>query len=169
MGSAIVVIDLPESTSPEVAARLLNAPGESYFLVQVLPVSGGHRAYLRRYKQTLPTKAETAKAAGAAVDDVTALSVVRANSGKPVRVIVDALAAAGIKRGRQWVSDQLTAICAEDGREDQALAILKDCPEEWPPSEVVECLRYRARIKRTVAWVRQKREEQRAVVRADKS
>jgi hypothetical protein len=43
-----VVIDLPEHTAPEEAARLLNAPGDGYFLVTVLPGAGGHRAYLRK-------------------------------------------------------------------------------------------------------------------------
>ena len=164
MEAGIIVIDVPESTPPEEASRVLNAPGESYFLVQVLPVSGGHRAYLRRYKQTPPTKAETAKATGAAVEDVTALSVVRANRDKPVRVIVDALAAAGIKRGRQWVADQLVLICVEDGREEEALSFLKECPS-WPEREVVETLGWH-KIKRTIAWVRRRREE---FVRADKS
>ena len=54
--TAQVVIDVPESISPEQAAQLLNTPGEGYFLVSVLPIAGGHRAYLRRYKQTPPHK-----------------------------------------------------------------------------------------------------------------
>ena len=46
--AAHVVIDVPESISPEQAAQLLNAPGEGFFLVNILPITGGHRAYFRR-------------------------------------------------------------------------------------------------------------------------
>lgn len=94
MESGIVVIDVRENTSAEEAGRMLNVPGDSYFLVQVLPVSGGHRAYLRRYKTTT-TKTQIAKANGDAVDDVAVLAVVRANRDKSVRVIVSLLEAGG--------------------------------------------------------------------------
>ena len=153
----IIVIDIPESATPGEASQALNAPGDTYFLVQVLPVSGGHRAYLRRYKQT-PTKAETAKDGAGA----TALSIVRANRDKPIRTIVGLLAAAGIKRGRQWVCEQLDATCAEDGREAEALAILKSWPND-SPEDAVLMLRTR-KIKRSPAWVRRKREELAGVV-----
>lgn len=155
MEAGIVVIDVPENTPPEEASRILNAPGDAYFLVQVLPGSGGHRAYLRRYKTAAKSKTETTSAT---VDDVTALSVVRANRDKPIRTIVDALAAAGIKRGRQWVSEQLTAICAEDGREDEAIAFLKEHPY-YEPRDVVDELFGYHKIRRNAAWVRQMREE----------
>ena len=162
--TGVIVIDVPESTSSEEASRVLNAPGDSYFLVQVLPVAGGHRAYLRRYKQTT-TKTQIARANGEAVDDVAALSVVRANRDKSVRVIVSLLEAAGIKRGRQWVCDQLTATCAEDGREDEALAYVKKwCGPNYTAKDVVDELRY-IKIRRSAAWARQKLE----AVRADKS
>lgn len=102
----IVVIDVPERMTPEEASQALNAPGDSYFLVQVLPVVGGHRAYLRRYKQTL-SKAETAKDNA---ENATALSILQANRDKPVRTIVSLLKAAGIKRGKDWVCYQKRAL-----------------------------------------------------------
>jgi len=50
MDRGILVIDVPEHATAEEAARAMNAPGDAYILVQVLPVPGAHRAYLR-YKQ----------------------------------------------------------------------------------------------------------------------
>lgn len=147
-----LVIDLAEIATPEEVARALNAPGDSYFLVQVLPVFGGHRAYLRRYKQT-PAKPDTA----AMVDDAAALSVVRANKDKSVRTIVEVLGKARIKRGRQWVSDQLTAVCSEDGREEEAVRFVKERPH-WTPRDLITELGW-VKIKRTTAWVRQRRLE----------
>jgi hypothetical protein len=159
MTEAIIVIDVPESASPEDASRALNAPGESYFLVHVLPIYGGHRAYLRRYKQT-PTKAETAKTNGDLLDDVTALSVLRANRDKPIRTIESLLAKAGIKRGRRWVCDQLDATCAEDGKEDQALKYIRQCcGPGYTDREVVDELRSVMKIRRSVGWVRRIREQ----------
>lgn len=153
----VIIIDIPEGTTPEEASRLINTPGDSYFLVQVLPIGGAHRAYLRRYKQA-PAKAQT-ETTSATADDVTALSVVRANRDKPLRTIVSLLDAAGVKRGRQWVCDQLTATCAEDGREDEALAFLKD-HSHYEPRDIADELRYPPlKIKRSIAWVRQKRKE----------
>jgi hypothetical protein len=161
----IIVIDLPDRATPDDAVLALNAPGDSYFLVQVLPVVGGHRAYLRRYKQT-PTKA--AKDNAHSVSDATAMSILRANRDKSVRTIVSVLDAAGIKRGRQWVCDQLTATCAEDGREDAALAFVKECGSGYTPRDVVEELRDR-KIKRGLAWARQKLDEKRRLSGADNS
>jgi hypothetical protein len=164
-----LVIDVPESVTPEEAAQLLNAPGDVYMLVQVLPVPGGHRAFLRRYKQAQPTKAEAVEAAK---DDATALSIVRANREQPIRKIVDVLAKAGIKRGRQWVCDQLEVTCAEDGREEEAIEIVKNWAQQrnppsnhwvYGPKEVVMDLRDDHKIKRSAAWARRKLEEFRAV------
>jgi hypothetical protein len=173
MKAANIVVDLPEGTAAEDAACALNAPGEGYFLVQVLPVLGGHRAYLRRYKQT-PSKAETVAAKVEAVDEATALSIVRANMQAPVRTIVDVLAKAGIKRGRSWVSDQLTVVLTEDGREEEARAyVMESCGDSHDAKEVVDELatpsRYRKPIKRTRAWAQRKLDEKRGLVRADKS
>jgi len=165
--TATIVIDLPEGTPAEEAARALNEPGEGYFLVQVLPVLGGHRAYLRRYKQT-STKTETASATASAVDNATALSILRANRAKPLRDIVDLLGRAGIKRGRQWVSEQLDATCAEDGREEEALAFLKGYDPGYEAKDLIAELRYFP-VKRSAAWVRQKWAELGRPVRADKS
>ena len=166
MRDTIRVIDVPTDATAEQAEELLNAPGDSYFIVQVLPIAGGHRAYLRRYKQTPPTKAEAAKDH---VDDATAMSILRANRGEPVRAIVSLLAKAGITRGRQWVCEQLDATCAEDGREEEALAIVKRYPES-KPRDIVDELKYaRPKIKRSVVWARRKLEEARAAVRPDNS
>ena len=52
-------------------------------------------AYLRRYKA--PAKADTAKAKGEMIDDVAALSILRAKRNKPVRTIASVPGAAGIK------------------------------------------------------------------------
>jgi hypothetical protein len=163
----IVVIDVPDSASTDEAVLALNAPGDSYFLVQVLPVIGGHRAYLRRYKQ-MPTKVETAKDNAHSVSDTTAMSILRANRDKSVRTIVSVLDAAGIKRGRQWVCDQLTATCAEDGREDDAVGFVKRCGPGYTPRDVVEELRD-IKIKRGLAWARQKLDEKRTLSGADNS
>ena len=167
---AIVVIDVPERATPDDAAQLLNAPGDSYFLVEVLPVVGGHRAYLRRYKQT-PTKAETAKAIAGNVDEATARSILRANRDKTVRTIVSLLQAAGLKRGRHWVCDQLDATCAEDGREEEALRCVKTMGAEGreEPKCIVDILRSHFKIRRSIAWARRKLEELRATVQADNS
>ena len=73
METGVIVIDIPESTAAGDASRILSGPGESYFLVQVLPVQGAHRAYLRRYKQTLPSKAK------AGDEDAQAIEYLRAH------------------------------------------------------------------------------------------
>jgi hypothetical protein len=52
MDHGILVVDVPEHATAVEAIRALNATGESYSLVQVLPVPGAHRAYLCRYKPT---------------------------------------------------------------------------------------------------------------------
>lgn len=146
-------------------ARGFNAPGDSYFLVQVLPVAGGHRAYLRRYKQTA-TKAETVKDSAG----TTALSIVRANRKKSIRDIVSLLQAAGIKRGRQWVCEQLDATCAEDGREAEAVDYVRfDCGSGYTPKDVVFELRHLLKIRRSIAWAQRKLDEKRALSAADKS
>ncbi len=179
-GSANVVIDVPEHISPEEAAQLLNAPGEASFLVQVLPIAGGHRAYLRRYKQTSPTKAEAAKENAGTVEEATAMSILRAHREESVRTIVELLAKAGIKRGRDWVCAQLDATCAEDGREEEALAVVKMYPN-YEPRDIVDELRhgyllglgrgiYKKRgIKRSIRWVRRKLDEAKAVRPPDNS
>lgn len=155
--TAHVVIDLPESISPEQAAQLLNTPGEGYFLVSVLRVGGGHRAYLRRYKEKPPTKAETAKAA---VSDATAMSILRANRAESVRTIQSLLAKAGIKRGKQWVCEQLDATCTEDGKEEAARAFVnRTCLFYDNPKEIVEELKYGPGIKRSTGWARRTQEE----------
>lgn len=167
---ATKVIDVPEHLTPDEAAQLLNAPGEAYFLVQVLPVPGGHRAYLRRYKQTQPTRAEAAKENAGKTDEATALSILRANRDEPVRTIVDLLGKAGIKRGRQWVCDKLEETCAEDGREAEAVAFVKKhCSPDWEPKDVSGDLRYATKIKRSAKWARRQLDELRAAVRADNS
>lgn len=155
-----LVIDVPEGTTAEQAEALLNAPGDSYFCFQVLPVAGSHRAYLRSYKQT-PTKAEVAEGNAEKVGDATALSILRANPGKSVRVIESLLQAAGIKRGRRWVLDQIDVVRSEDGNEEKAMAFLKEfCdPNEWTPEDVVVELQYDGKIKRSKAWARRKLEE----------
>lgn len=164
---ANIVIDLPEHTTPEEAAQLLNAPGDSYFLVQVLPVGGGHRAYLRRYKQTAPTKAEIA---AEHVDEATAMSILRANRDKPIRAIVSLLQAAGIKRKKEWVSEQLNATCAEDGQEEKALRVVEYYGSEPNngPKDILDSLRI-YKIKRSMAWAREKLAAVRAVSVTDKS
>lgn len=174
--SANVVIDVPERISPEEAAQLLNAPGEAFFLVQVLPIAGGHRAYLRRYKQTPPTKAEAEKAH---VDDATAMSILRVNREKPVRTIMEVLDKAGIKRSKRWVCEQLDATCAEDGREQEALSFVKAWAASpiYGPKEIVYDLWHGGRpgtlkplrIKRSISWARRKLEEFRAAVPRDNS
>jgi len=148
--TGIIVVDVPEGTSREEATQLLSAPGESYFMVQILPTGTGHRAYFRRYKAPAKPNKETP-------DEVVALSIVRANREKPVRTIVSLLDAAGIKRGRQWVCDQIAATCVDDGREDDAVKFLKERPD-WPEKEIVEQLAW-VKIKRTAVWVRRKRAE----------
>ena len=150
-----IVIRVPEGASPEEESQLLSAPGDAYFLVQALPMSDGYRAFFRRYKAPAKSKTETAS-------DAVALSIIQANRNKPVRAIVSLLEEAGVKRGRHWVSDQLTAKCADDGREDEAVAFLKERPS-WPEKEVVQALGWE-KIKRTTAWVRQKRNELMAAV-----
>lgn len=164
----VLVVDVPEKASPEQAEALLNAPGDSYFLVHVLPVASGHRAYLRRYKQTPPTKAEAEKGKAANLDDATGLSIVRANRDKSIREIVSLLDRAGIKRGRQWVCDKLDATCAEDGKEERALDYVKMFPKD-PPSDIVFGLQHVLKIKRSVSWARRKLEEVGATVRRDNS
>jgi len=167
---AIVVIDVPERFTPDEAALVLNAPGDSFFLIQVLPVAGGHRAYLRRYKQTSPTKTEAAKDNAGNVDNATAMSILRANRDKPVRTIVSLLEAAGIKRGRQWVCDQLTATCAEDGREAEAVDFVKKfCGPTYTPKDVLDELRDPYKIRRSIAWARQKLDEKRGCPSVDNS
>lgn len=165
--SAIVIIDVPEHVAPDEAAQLLNAPGESYFLVQVLPIAGGHRAYLRRYKQT-PAKAELTKEH---VNEATAMSILRANRDKPVRTIVSLLEKDGINVSKRWVCEQLDATCAEDGREEEALAYVKKHIQQWAadPSDIVGCLRQFHKIKRSIGWARRKIEELSATVPRDNS
>lgn len=90
----VIVIDVPEHAPAEEASRVLNAPGDSFFLVQVLPVAGGHRAYLRRYKQT-PAKAD-AEAALA--------ELIRDNPAIGINKIQDALRERGFKKGVRWVT-----------------------------------------------------------------
>jgi hypothetical protein len=172
----ILIVDVPSESSAAQAEALLNAQGDLYFLVHVLPIAGGHRAYLRRYKQSPPTKAEAAKGNATNLDNVTALSIVRANRGKPVREIVSLLSAAGIKRGRQWVCEQLDATCAEDGKEEKALDHVKRyCYSTWEPLDIVDELRIACKIKRSRAWARRVLEKMRedearaATVPADKS
>jgi hypothetical protein len=151
-----IVIDVPESLSPEQAAASLNAPGECFMLVTVLPVPGGHRAFFRQYKQKPVSKAEAVEAAK---DDATALSILRANRNQSVRTIVDLLGKAGIKRGKQWVCDQLEATCAEDGREEEARSIVeRKCLFYEDAASVVAVLKW-AKIKRSVAWARRTRDE----------
>jgi hypothetical protein len=150
MESGIIVIDVPEGVSADQAARLLSAPGNLYFMVQILPTGAGHRAYFRRYKQDAPVKKDTP-------DETVALSVVRANRDKPVRAIVSLVGAAGVKRSRQWVCDRLAEVLTEDGREDDAVRFLKERPT-WDPAEIVTDLAI-YKIKRTAPWVRQKRKE----------
>lgn len=170
MQKTIVVVDVPTDATPEQAEGLLNAPGDSFFLVQVLPLVGCHRAYLRRYKQAPPTKAQASKENDATVEGATALSILRANRDKSVRDIVDLLRTAGVERGRQWVCEQLDATCAEDGREEEALAFVKThCGESYTPQDVVTELRYMTKIKRSKAWARRRLEEERAAVRSDNS
>ena len=155
-----LVIDVPEHTAPDEAAQLLNAPGDAYFLVQVLPVAGGHRAYLRRYKQTQPTKAEEAKDNAGKVDDATAMSILRANRDESIREIVSLLGKAGIKRGRQWVCDKLDATCAEDGREEEAVShVMRYCGSNWSAQDIAEDVRYAKKIKRSVKWAARQLEE----------
>lgn len=148
--SGTIVIRVPEGVSPEEENRLLDAPGDAYFLIHTMLMDGGYRAFFRRYKAPTKTKEETA-------NDAVALSIVQANRDKPVRAIVSLLEAAGVKRGRHWVSDQLTTKCADDGREDEALEFLKT-RVSWPEREIVQALGW-VKIKRTTAWVRQKRKE----------
>ena len=96
-----LVIDIPETATSEDATRALNAPGEDFFLVQVLPIAGGHRAYLRRYKPPYtPSGKQRADADG---KEAAALAIIRDNAGLPLRTIVDKLADAGITRGKDWV------------------------------------------------------------------
>lgn len=90
----VIVIDVPEHASAEEASRALNAPGEAYFLVQVLPVGGGHRAYLRRYKQMSPTNAEAALA-----------ELVRESPNMGINKLQDALRLKGFKKGGKWVTE----------------------------------------------------------------
>lgn len=151
-----IVIDVPERLTPEEAAQLLNAPGDSYFLVQVLPIAAGHRAYLRRYKEKPPTKAELAKEQ---VSDATAMSILRANRGESVRDIVGLLKKAGIKRGKEWVCNQLDATCAEDGKEERAReCVEKTCLFYNEPKDIVEELKSE-NIKRSIGWARRTQEE----------
>ena len=59
MSDAIRVVDVPLDATAEQAEAMLNAPGEAFYVIQVLPLMNCHRAYLRRYAYI--QKAEAAK------------------------------------------------------------------------------------------------------------
>jgi len=48
MEHTTIVIDLPDSATATEATETLKSHGPEYYVVQVLPVAGGNRAYLSR-------------------------------------------------------------------------------------------------------------------------
>jgi len=107
MTDATLVIDISENASPEEASAALNAPGDSYFLAQVLPIPGGHRAYLRRYKQT-PTEMPVEKGDKGA--EAALAELLRESPSLGINKLQAALRERGFKKGSTWVSNAKTKI-----------------------------------------------------------
>ena len=102
MAEGIIVIDVPEHTSASEASRALNAPGEAYFLVQVLPIASGHRAYLRRYKQP-PTERQPVEKGNKDAEAVVA-ELLEKYPTMGINKIQEALRERGFKKGSKWVT-----------------------------------------------------------------
>lgn len=118
----IRVIDIPNSTSAEEAASFLNALyAEGFYLHSVVPYGDRMRAIFKILKSETARRnpKQRGNTDGREAD---ALTIIRDHPRDSIRVLLARLGRAGIKRGKNWVSEKRLSL-----RSTQT-GVIADCP-----------------------------------------